>query len=311
MPVNVSVVLCTWNNCRRLRATLNSISRCTIPAAIEWELILVNNNCTDRTDEVANDFCGKVPLIYIHEPRQGLSRARNAGLNTAAGHLVLFTDDDVMPCANWIGSYWDAYQERPYGFYFGGPVESRFVGDRPDRELLPLGPYSVKGLNWGPLPKVLDAGEQFIGANWACPRDPLKATGGFNKALGLNPSCDEVRTGEENEIMLKLREQGLSPWYLPQAMIVHFVLPEKVTLKHIGLRARSSAYYKAIKNPEKYKCGPFLFGVPIWLYKDVFTCLRRWASYKVKGGTGYREYVKLNRLIGILTALRKRTEDEN
>lgn len=311
MPVNVSVILCTWNNCSRLRTTMDFILRNAMQTGIDWELILVNNNCTDSTDEVANDFCGKLPVVYIYEPKQGLSRARNAGLNAATGDLVVFTDDDVMPCANWLRSYWNAYQEKPHGFYFGGPVESRFVGDKPDRQLLSLAPYSVKGMNWGVLPKVLDAGEQFIAANWACPIEPLRATGGFDTGFGLNPSCDEVRTGEENEIMLKLREQGLSPWYLPQAMIVHFVPPEKVTLEHIGLRARASAYYKTIKNPEKYKRGPFLLGVPFWLYKDVFTCLRRWASYKVKGGTGYQEYVKLNRLIGILRALRKRTEDEN
>jgi glycosyltransferase involved in cell wall biosynthesis len=303
--VDLSLILCTWNNSKRVRITLDSISRCTIPSGIEWELILVNNNCSDSTDEVAHYFYGKLPLVYIHEPRQGLSRARNAGLNAAAGNLVLFTDDDVMPCTNWIGSYWNAYQDKPKDYYFGGPVESKFTGERPNRELLSLAPYSVKGMDWGMVPKTLSPDEQFIAANWACPMKALKATGGFDVRLGLDPSSGVLRTGEEKDIMERLREIGLSPWYVPDAKIIHFVPSSKTTLKHIAAKAKARAYYSGTRNQEKYLQFPSIDGIPIWMFKDAVKCWGRWVYARSKGRKGYQEYVEMNRLIGIMKGLRK------
>ena len=303
--MDLSLILCTWNNSKRLRITLDSISRCTIPAGIEWELILVNNNCSDSTDEVAHYFYGKLPLVYIHEPRQGLSRARNEGLNAATGNLVLFTDDDVMPCTSWIGSYWDAYQIKSKGYYFGGPVESKFTGERPNRELLSLAPYSVKGMDWGLVPKILSPSEQFIAANWACPMKALEATGGFDVRLGLDPSCGVLRTGEENDIMERLRAIGLSPWYVPAAKILHFVPSSKTTLKYIAAKAKARAYYSGTRKQEKYLQFPSIGGVPIRMYKDVLKCWGRWLYARCKGRNGYQEYLKMKRLLGIMKGLRK------
>ena len=82
--MNVSVIICTWNNCRRLAITLDAISQCVIPPNLQWELVLVNNNCTDETQRVAREFANKLPLVYVEEPQQGLSRAKNKGLRVAS-----------------------------------------------------------------------------------------------------------------------------------------------------------------------------------------------------------------------------------
>jgi len=193
--MDLSVVICTWNNCNRLAITLNSLSHCVIPQALKWELVLVNNNCTDETDQVAQQFTDKLPLVYIHEPQQGLSRARNAGLKAASGDLILFTDDDVKPSPNWIKIYWSAYQERPRGFYFGGPIESEFEGFAPESQLLGWAPPSVRGLNWGDRPRRLSSKEYFISANWACPQQELNAVGGFDIHKGLNASLRNIHIG--------------------------------------------------------------------------------------------------------------------
>ena len=84
----VSVVLCTWNNAKRLAITLDAISKCAFD--MKWELVVVNNNCSDETDQVVEACREKLPIVYVHETRQGLSRARNAGLSAASGELVVF-----------------------------------------------------------------------------------------------------------------------------------------------------------------------------------------------------------------------------
>jgi glycosyltransferase involved in cell wall biosynthesis len=68
---------------------------------IGCELIIVNNNCTDDTIQIAEEFWTKsaaaFPLIVVEEKTPGLSFARKAGVNSAKGELIIFCDDD-----NWL-----------------------------------------------------------------------------------------------------------------------------------------------------------------------------------------------------------------
>lgn len=303
--MDLSLIICTWNNCSRLRITLDSISQCTILSNLEWELVLVNNNCTDNTDEVVREFTDALPIVYIHEPRQGLSRARNAGLNVASGSLILFTDDDVKPYKNWLMTYWETYKEKPQGFFFGGPVDCEYESVRPDEELLSLAPPSVKGLDWGTKSRTLSSTESLIAASWACPLKELNTVGGFDIHLGLDPSSGKVRGGEETNLMERLKANGLSPWYIPEAKIVHFVPKDKTTLKHISDREEAWGYYLGIKQQENYKQFSKIAGIPRWMYKDLFKYWLSWIIAKGKRKKGYEEYVRLKHKMGFMRGLRE------
>jgi GT2 family glycosyltransferase len=116
-PMDVSVIICTWNNCERLAITLDVISHCIVPSDPTWELVFVNNNSVDETKNITTDYSSKLPLVYTEEPQQGLSRARNRGIKVATGNLIVFTDDDTKPCPEWIEVYWNAYMDKPSGFF--------------------------------------------------------------------------------------------------------------------------------------------------------------------------------------------------
>jgi glycosyltransferase involved in cell wall biosynthesis len=173
--VDVSVVIPTWNNAERLGITLDAVAACHVPDRLRWELIVVANNCTDRTRDAAAPFSARLPLTYLEESSQGSSNARNRGVAEARGALILFADDDVRPCRDWIALYWSTYQATGDHHYFGGPLRSEFEnGFRPDRELLRVANRSVAGFDYGPL----GPGEEFLEANWACPAAALRVVGG-------------------------------------------------------------------------------------------------------------------------------------
>ena len=300
----LSVLISSWNNSRRLAVTLDSISRCLIPPGLEWELVLVNNNCTDDTNWVVREFADTLPIVYVHERRPGLSRGRNAGLKAASGQLIIFTDDDVKPCREWITIYWTAYVERPTGFYFGGPIRSEFEIPNPDEELMRLAPLSIRGLNYGQQPRKLAKHEYFIGPNWACPADPVRAIGGFDINKSLDPSLGRVRIGGETDLMRRLDKTGLSPWYLPGALVVHFVAAHKSTLKHVAARKEAHGVDRAIDyldgRPVQAICR-----IPLWLYREALALLVKWIWGKLLGERGYREYITLRHRIGIMKGLRE------
>ena len=111
--MHISVVICTWNRADELRTTLDSLTRLVIPAGCVWELVVVNNGCTDETNAVIAEFEARLPVRSLFEAELGLLRARNRGAAAARGDLTLFTDDDVAVEASWLEAYVDATERWP------------------------------------------------------------------------------------------------------------------------------------------------------------------------------------------------------
>jgi glucosyl-dolichyl phosphate glucuronosyltransferase len=300
--MDITVVISTWNNFRRLRVTLESLASSDVAKSGAWELVLVNNNCADDTDAVAGDFRDRLPLVYVHEPVQGLSRARNRALQTAKGELVIFADDDVKFVQDWTSIYWRAYRQMA-GHYFGGPVESEFELAEPDSELLRFAPFSVKGLDWGPAARALAADEQFLAANWACPRHALLEVGAFDETRGLGARGAKVSVGEERELQSRLRGRGWQPWYLPEPRVWHYVPAAKCTLEHIVARAEAAEYEAALRATDDG--APRIGRVPRWLVRRFAEAWLQWVAGRMLGRRPTGAYVTLQKCRARIRAYRE------
>lgn len=82
-----SVIIPAHNSEQYIRKGLDSIREQTFK---DYELIVVCDSCTDKTEDVAREYTDNV--IRIDEQNDGM--ARNAGLDAAQGEFVLFLDDD-------------------------------------------------------------------------------------------------------------------------------------------------------------------------------------------------------------------------
>lgn len=93
--LKLSVVVPAFNEERLLAATLDSIRSAAgaFDGAWSWELIVCDNNSTDRTAEIARTIGAQV----VFEPHNQISRARNRGAQAAAGEWLLFIDADSSP----------------------------------------------------------------------------------------------------------------------------------------------------------------------------------------------------------------------
>src|SRR6516164_6667228 len=102
--MRTSVVLCTHNRCESLAKALASAACLELPKLLDWEVLVVDNNSTDRTREVAEEFCRRYPthFRYIFERQQGKSHALNTGIREAQGDVIAFIDDDVTVEPTWL-----------------------------------------------------------------------------------------------------------------------------------------------------------------------------------------------------------------
>ena len=93
--MKLTVAICTWNRAGLLESTLAEMTKIRPPRS-DWEVLVIDNNCVDRTKEVVTSFLQKLPIKYLFEKQQGLSHARNCAVACASGDYVIWTDDDVL-----------------------------------------------------------------------------------------------------------------------------------------------------------------------------------------------------------------------
>src|ERR1700677_975166 len=146
--MKVTVILCTYNRCRSLARTLNSLTVQELPESLDWQVLIVDNNSKDQTREVVEDFCLRHPrrFRYLFEHQQGLSYARNAGVREAGGDVLAFTDDDVTLEPTWLWNLTSILLDGEYAGS-GGRIlaEQAFVPPRwlPVHERYALAPLTI------------------------------------------------------------------------------------------------------------------------------------------------------------------------
>src|SRR5208337_117373 len=111
--MDLSVIICTYNRSGHLGNVLKSLSNQEFPHELQWEILVIDNNSSDNTFEVAGEFrsTSRVPVRYVKEEKQGLSHARNRGVVESKGKYVAFTDDDAITDCEWVNALYEAFQK--------------------------------------------------------------------------------------------------------------------------------------------------------------------------------------------------------
>jgi succinoglycan biosynthesis protein ExoM len=111
--VEVSIVIPTFRRPVLLDRALKSCIRQEDFAPEHYEIVVVDNCPDGSAGDCARAAAGSSPvaILYAHEPRPGISWARNAGLRKSSGRFVAFIDDDEVACADWLRRLLDAQAE--------------------------------------------------------------------------------------------------------------------------------------------------------------------------------------------------------
>ena len=87
--MNLDVIVPTYNRSQLLKLTVASLLKADIPAGLAVTIIIVDNNCKDDTEQVVRQIQATAtrPIVYVKETKQGLSNARNGGIDAGHGDL--------------------------------------------------------------------------------------------------------------------------------------------------------------------------------------------------------------------------------
>lgn len=109
--ITVSVVIPAFNEEKYIGDTLFSLLKSEQQTEINYEVILVDNNSTDKTVEVAGKFKDGMNLRIIKETSQGRGVARARGFEEALGEIILSADADTIFYKGWVEKLTNAIKE--------------------------------------------------------------------------------------------------------------------------------------------------------------------------------------------------------
>ncbi len=190
----ISLIIPAYNEEDYLPACLDAIMANVAGKAIE--IIVVDNNSTDRTPEVIARYPG---VTCVFEPRKGITRARQRGFVESKGDILAYVDADTHPPAGWIEQIWEQFARRndlaclsgPYSFYDLSGLRNRvstgwFVVARPL--------YGITGY-------------MMVGGNFAIRRDVLEKMGGFDSTIEFYGEDVDIgkRAAQHGKVMFSSR----------------------------------------------------------------------------------------------------------
>lgn len=297
---SLSVLICTYNRSQLLGETLAALTRCNRPRHVRLEVVVVNNRSTDDTRSTVERAAAAAPfpIHYAEEAQPGKAFALNHGLTIVSGDVVALTDDDVIPCVEWLDRIVEAFATRDITFAFGR-ILPRWPANRPTAA-------SLVGTNqeiWGPF-GLVDYGREVtdypperlheqrlpMGANVAFRRDVLLRAGGWRSDLG-KPDGSLIQ-GEDHEIMLRLWRLGLyNGLYDPDMTVAHYIRPETTTPRYFRRWFFSNGRSVARMDREYFRAAysldvsqvPHVLGVPRFIFREAASEGRRWWSSLLRG----------------------------
>ena len=273
----ISVIICTYNREKYIYNVLKSLADGTMPAD-GYEIILVDNNCTDGTrqeiDRFRND-CPQVKLLYFLETTQGLSYARNRGIKEAHGDILVYVDDDATVNKEYLSIYESFFKGHPEISAAGGPYIPHYeTGSEPEWMTYFIKRLLTGYLYFGDKVKPFPGDNYPGGGNAAYRKEVFDIIGPFNVELGRNG--DSLAGGEEKDIFNKMKMKGLQYMYLPDPILYHSIPAYKLEADYfnrltycIGQSERSrtmrlgkSAYRKRVLAEFKKWCAT----VVLWCF---------------------------------------------
>jgi O-antigen biosynthesis protein len=227
----ISVVICAWNAAHCIQGIFNSLKLQTFK---DFEVVVANDGSTDDTEKIALANGARV----INRPHEGMSAARNVGINGTRADIVAIIDSDCYARYDWLEEF---YKEISKGeVVVTGETKipkSTFLGDC----ISGLGYPGGAHLGFKNMWPVDSRGytNHLAGGNFAFDKKFILGIGSFNKKLTI--------TADDVYLSMKVLESGHKIKFNPKAVMYHLPRKDlKAFLKWHFSRGKGSYAFKGM-----------------------------------------------------------------
>ncbi len=261
----ISIVICTYNRSAYILDAMNSLYRQTL--AKEWfEVIIVNNNSTDNTRQICEDFIATHTdgnFQYLNELRQGASFARNTGAALAIAPLLCFMDDDAIADSDYLERIVAFFEKHPDAGGLGGRIIPKYIPSEPVW-MSHFVSSLVGHFHYSETVSIFSNNKYPLESNMIIRKVDFDSIKGFNTALpGV---MGTVRIGGEGkDFFFRLKELGRTIYYDPAIRVQHVVETSKLTSEYLYRVASGIGRGERVRMKEKgswafyKKIGEYIF----------------------------------------------------
>ncbi|WP_285414525.1 glycosyltransferase [Pseudomonas sp. lyk4-40-TSB-59a] len=196
----ISIVIPMYNEARHIGRTLLAAQKAAHAADVECELIVVDNGSSDEGPQIARQFGAQVLVM----PGLLIGALRNRGTAIATGEWLAFIDADIEMPEDWLRPLFDieaSGQADVFGLDLHTPAAAPWYATAWQRRTLRPTTHTSHVVDWLPSANLL------MRRRW------FDKVGGFNETL---------RTGEDKEFTLRLREHGARLLSINENVALHW-----------------------------------------------------------------------------------------
>jgi glycosyltransferase involved in cell wall biosynthesis len=249
----VSFLICTYNSVARIEETLCCLAQQQAVANAGWEVVLVDNACTDGTTAEA-ERCWQalgnpMPLRIFYEPRPGKNFAVELAFQQARYRYACIVDDDNRLSANYFKIGYDLLEANPMIGILGGMNTATFDVAPPEWFPVYQHCYAVgeqKGYKDGQIKTFTDGN---IGRNALWGAGMYIRTSLWHQLQQLQfkslfvgrQGAKNLTAGEDDEICYAIQMIGYEVWYSSKLQLRHHMTAGRLTKEY-----RNQLFYSSV-----------------------------------------------------------------
>ncbi|MEH2353706.1 hormogonium polysaccharide biosynthesis glycosyltransferase HpsE [Nostoc sp.] len=290
--LDFTVAIPTYNGAKRLPKVLDLLLNQTGIESLNWEVIIIDNNSKDETNQVADYYQKKFnqnfKLRYFQEKQQGIAFARMRAINEARGEFIAFIDDDNLPASDWVFQSYTFGKEHPHAGAWSGQIHGDFEVSPPKDFTRIQAFLAVR--EHGLQPYLFDANNLRLPPGAALVVRKQAWSESVPEELVFKGRLNKLMVGgDDTEALLYLHKAGWEIWYNPSMHINHQIPHWRLEKDYLLVLARG--------------CGLCIFQLrlinaktwqkPIVLVKTILGNLHRLLQHLIK----YRGQLKTNLIV--------------
>ena len=271
MKRGISVIICCYNSAWIIRRTLQALKEQRLPTGFPYEVLLVDNGCTDETVAIATETMknGGVDFRIITENTPGLANARRRGVKEVKYEYVIFCDDDNILCPDYVFSMVGIFDEKPEVGAAGGKGVAEFETEPAEIIKEHIECYAVGSQK--------EHEDWLFGAGLALRTLEVRDVYQNQRCVLMGRKGSELLSGDDSELVLSMVLRGYKICAMDGIWYTHVLKAERLTEEYFN------RLYAGLVLP-----FPVFDVMRAAIYDRKFTCAIRDFLYYYKRAAKYR-----------------------